>query len=294
MDTFIGLDVDAVKQLGTDLKAQASTLDRVSSSVDGLVNHLMQIWQGHDALEFHDWWTKQHRPHLQSASQAISGLGQSAHNNAAEQDQASGGGATSGGAHVTGPVHGGSAHTPPIAPIAPVTSVVPQDTGLPGTHRAWEQVQQDYAANSKWLGSYGPGGNYEYQCTAWANNRWHELGYTGPPIGGDGHEMAGNVGGSVSTVPHPGAMASTGGGYNHVMVAEEISPDGNHIRFSEMNTGTGPGGAALHDGGETWQKGEAQEFKGDSWFTKQPDGTWHRDGSRGGNVPLIFANLPGK
>ena len=288
MSNLTGMDVDEVQRLAADLERQAATLDHIVASINNLVAHGSPIWSGPDFHQFQEWWSSKYRLSMQSVTDSVRGLGQSAKNNAKDQVSASGG------AHVTGPVHGGHTHTPPIAPIAPVPPTPVQGGELPGSHRTWEQVQQDYAGNAKWLGSYGPGGAYEYQCTAWANNRWHELGYTGPPIGGDGHQMASNVGGSVDTVPHSGAMASTGGGYNHVMIAEEISPDGNHIRFSEMNTGTGPGGAALHDGGETWQKGEAQEFKGDSWFTKQPDLSWHRDGSRGGSMPLIFANLPGK
>ena len=290
MTNLSGMDLDAVRGLARDLETQAQQIQQIIAAIQSVIGRGPAIWKGQDFDQFQDWWQNKHRAELQAIAERVHGLGQSAANNASSQEHASGG-AASGGAHMTGPVHGGPAHTPPIAPVTP-TPV--QGGELPGTHRTWEQVQQDYAGNAKWLGSYGPGGAYEYQCTAWANNRWHELGYTGPPIGGDGHQMAGNVGGSVDTVPHPGAMASTGGGHNHVMIAEEITPDGNRIRFSEMNTGTGPAGAALHDGGESWQTGEAQEFKGDSWFTKQSDGTWHRDGSRGSSMPLIFANIPGK
>lgn len=73
---------------------------------------------------------------------------------------------------------------------------------------------------------YGPQGPSAYQCTAWANFRWRELGYTGPAIGGDGGEMAVRAG-NTSSVPSPRAMASYPG---HVMVVEEVDP-GPPMRF---------------------------------------------------------------
>ena len=87
---MIGMDVEVVRGIGTRLQAQGQTLDGVVQQIDALINEAIGAWQGTDATQFQEWWTSQHKPALMQASEAIKGLGQSATNNAAAQEQASG------------------------------------------------------------------------------------------------------------------------------------------------------------------------------------------------------------
>jgi uncharacterized protein YukE len=90
MSGIIGMDVDAVDQLGNQLKGQGDSIQQVINHVNGLVSHSQAIWKGKDATDFMHWWESQHRPALQHVMEAINGLGQAAHNNANEQRNVSG------------------------------------------------------------------------------------------------------------------------------------------------------------------------------------------------------------
>jgi WXG100 family type VII secretion target len=84
------MDIAQVQGLGRQLQGQADQINSIISSINSLVSQLRAAWEGKDAQEFEGWWQQQHRPHLQQASEAIRGLGQSALNNAQEQMNASG------------------------------------------------------------------------------------------------------------------------------------------------------------------------------------------------------------
>ncbi len=90
MSNFSGMDFDTVEQLAHQLKAKAHDIEQIVGNIDRMVNELQGVWKGHDAAQFRDWWTSQHRPNLVRAREAIDGLGQSALNNASEQRQVSG------------------------------------------------------------------------------------------------------------------------------------------------------------------------------------------------------------
>jgi len=87
---IVGMDVEQVQGLGNNLKHQAEAIAQVIAAVNGLVQHSQEVWKGHDATEFLGYWEHQHRPALQHVMEAVSGLGQSAMNNASEQSQVSG------------------------------------------------------------------------------------------------------------------------------------------------------------------------------------------------------------
>ena len=89
MANFVGMDVGAVQQLSKELRAEAGKIGEVISKIDNLVNNMPNIWKGHDSEQFSGWWRDQHRKALHAAQDAIEGLGQSAQNNASEQDQVS-------------------------------------------------------------------------------------------------------------------------------------------------------------------------------------------------------------
>jgi len=85
-----GMDVQEIRNVGAQLKSQAQQIDQVISTIDGLIGTAIGNWTGHDADQFQDWWNSQHKPALQNAREAIDGLGQSAINNASEQESVSG------------------------------------------------------------------------------------------------------------------------------------------------------------------------------------------------------------
>jgi uncharacterized protein YukE len=85
-----GLDPEVVTQLAGQLKAQSQSIGGVIAHVDGIVNRIDQSWHGHTASEFAGWWRQQHRPALVDAQNAVDSLHQSALNNVAQQEQASG------------------------------------------------------------------------------------------------------------------------------------------------------------------------------------------------------------
>lgn len=86
-----GMNVEAVRQIGRDLKTQSSTLDAARRRVDALVREIQQQWRGQDATQFVASWRAEHRPKVVGLVQSLQGLGESATNNAQEQEQASGG-----------------------------------------------------------------------------------------------------------------------------------------------------------------------------------------------------------
>ncbi len=86
---FEGMDIEAVSSLAGQLDTQASQINSTINAIDAIINNMEGSWKGPDAVEFQGWWQSQHRPHLQSAEQAISGLAQSARHNVNAQQAAS-------------------------------------------------------------------------------------------------------------------------------------------------------------------------------------------------------------
>lgn len=278
MSTYQGMDPDRVEAIAHRLKGHAGEITQTIHAVEALVGEALQAWDGSDAHQFRDWWAGQHRPALTHVAEAVGGLGQSALDNAREQRRISsgpGGGAV--GASVAATAGAVGAATAVAAPpTAPVTG------GVTG-QRDWREVQKQYDA---WAtGRFAAGGVSYYQCTAWANFRWHELGYDGPPINGNGWQMAGNAG-PTSHQPSLHAMASYGDGrtdpYGHVMIVEEVRSDG-AIRVSEMN--------ATWDNSKSYAaniEGHPDEYRDNRWITRAADGNYY---SSKGQV-INFAALP--
>lgn len=125
MSAFVGMDVVEVKQLATTLNSQADSLQAVVNRVDWLIRNAAHVWNGKDARDFAGWWESEHRPRLVNAESAVRGLGQSAKNNAEDQERVSGGHENDGpgnGSHSASPsnpadgggVPGGQATSPAV------------------------------------------------------------------------------------------------------------------------------------------------------------------------------------
>jgi WXG100 family type VII secretion target len=289
--SFDGMNVEAVRSLAGRLDAEGKQLLSVGGQVDKILSELGSNWAGRDFQEFRSWWLDQHKPALNRLVDLIEGLGRSAKNNADAQERVSD--STSGAAPTPGIVlppgsiipgdfgPGDSNVFPPLVSPPPVAGgsgggIPGAPSGvLAGSNRTWQEVSAAYLANPD-MEQQSADGRYGYQCTAWANFRWRELGRTGPNIYGHGWQMAANAGGTFDTEPLLGAMVSYGDGVrsNHVMIIEEISADGRSARVSEMNTGSDP------------DTGRPEEYRSDRSITKQGDG-WYIDGQR-----LTVANLP--
>lgn len=91
--SWVGMDVDAVRQVARDLQRHAATLDDICRRVDAPVSQLPNHWAGADATRFVSSWRQEHRPRLQALAKALADLSRSAAANADEQERVS---ATSG------------------------------------------------------------------------------------------------------------------------------------------------------------------------------------------------------
>ena len=83
-----GMNVQEVKALGTNLKQISRDINNMMNTLNSKVGNTS--WVGPDATKFkNDWWP-QHRAHLQKMIADLDGFGQSAMNNASEQEKVSG------------------------------------------------------------------------------------------------------------------------------------------------------------------------------------------------------------
>lgn len=94
---FTGMDPAVVRDIGHRLKAQASDVGSIVATIDRLVRQSAGTWDGAKSRQFQDSWQSNYRPALYRAQQSLDGLGQSALNNASEQEQASSGGVSGSG-----------------------------------------------------------------------------------------------------------------------------------------------------------------------------------------------------
>ena len=86
-----GMNVGEVRGLAKRLDDQAGKINgELISQINGILSSLESNWQGGDFVKFKGWWETEHRPRLQKLAEDISGLAQSARNNAQEQENVSG------------------------------------------------------------------------------------------------------------------------------------------------------------------------------------------------------------
>lgn len=82
-----GMNVDEVRNLGQQLQTQAQHVRDLVSRLEGQINST--TWLGPDATTFKTQWWPEHRQQLQAAAEGLQGFGQSALNNASEQESTS-------------------------------------------------------------------------------------------------------------------------------------------------------------------------------------------------------------
>lgn len=82
-----GMNVDEVRMLGDLLKRKAADIRAIVSEINGKVHST--VWEGPDARAFKDQWWPEHQQHLTSVADQVDGFGQSALNNAQEQENIS-------------------------------------------------------------------------------------------------------------------------------------------------------------------------------------------------------------
>ena len=84
---FYGMDVPEVRQTGQLMQQISGQIEDLMRQIDGRVRSTS--WLGPDADRFkNDWWPK-HQATLKNIATELHGLGQSALNNAQEQDDIS-------------------------------------------------------------------------------------------------------------------------------------------------------------------------------------------------------------
>ena len=86
---FEGMDVAEVQTLAHQLQQEGNEIEAEIRAVNSIIAQLIEVWSGPDAVQFEGWWNQQHRPALHAAADAVTGLGQSALNNAQQQIDAS-------------------------------------------------------------------------------------------------------------------------------------------------------------------------------------------------------------
>jgi len=83
-----GMNVEDVRRLGSTLQAKAEEIRTILNQIDSQLN--ATTWVGPDAEQFKGQWWPEHKASLSSVAERINGFGQSALNNASEQESVSG------------------------------------------------------------------------------------------------------------------------------------------------------------------------------------------------------------
>jgi uncharacterized protein YukE len=87
MSSFLGMDVQAVRGLASQLAAKADEIDSIANSLSSQLNGVH--WLGPDADAFRGDWQSTHRAQLNTVSSALRDASTRATANANQQEQAS-------------------------------------------------------------------------------------------------------------------------------------------------------------------------------------------------------------
>lgn len=84
-----GMNIAEVKNLGTKLQRQhAEAINQLTKEIESLVSATSSTWVGPDGERFRSWWPEK-RAALNAIANDLHGFGQSALNNAREQEDIS-------------------------------------------------------------------------------------------------------------------------------------------------------------------------------------------------------------
>ena len=87
MAGFTGMDIEAVKQLSTQMNQKAEEIDQIKSQLTSALEGAQ--WVGPDQARFKSEWDGQCVQALTKVSQTLRDAGQAAQQNAQQQEQAS-------------------------------------------------------------------------------------------------------------------------------------------------------------------------------------------------------------
>ena len=85
--SMTGMNIEDVRGLGNLLRQKSADIRSILSEIEGKVH--ATGWEGPDARAFKDQWWPEHKQHLSVVADQVEGFGQSALNNAQEQENAS-------------------------------------------------------------------------------------------------------------------------------------------------------------------------------------------------------------
>jgi uncharacterized protein YukE len=87
MTGFLGMDIQAVRSLATQLQAKADEIDAIANALSSHLNNVQ--WVGHDADVFRNDWQTTHRTQLSTVASALRDASHVASANATQQEQTS-------------------------------------------------------------------------------------------------------------------------------------------------------------------------------------------------------------
>ncbi len=88
MAGFVGMDVEGVQKLGSDLGNRAQEIEQILNVLTSALGNTQ--WVGTDATNFRNEWQSQHVPALRNVAHALQNAQQSCVRNAQQQASASG------------------------------------------------------------------------------------------------------------------------------------------------------------------------------------------------------------
>ena len=265
--TLSGMDIERVRAMGFAMQTRADQMrGGMASQLDGLVRQIPEMWSGNDAIRFAQWWAE-HRTHLLQVAEDLHGLGQSALNNATEQEKISEGG-TSGGHAPSGVSPGGSGGAgdqeqpePPPAGTGPTAGGIdPTRQSIDSLRDGFRSDWDDSSTFDQWGFYYNPNGNC-VSYVAWRMNQlaaeqglgeeWfhnekvgeHSLGYAGRLSDADNWSDAVQGKFVVDDNPRPGSVAwwdigTLDRNYGHVAVVRSVDDATGAVEVEESHFGS--------------------------------------------------------
>ncbi len=296
MSGFSGADVAQLRALSGRINTQSEKLREIAAS--STVALMAAEWTGNDIDAVRSNWRRGSLPTIDALASALREMSAELDKHAAEQERVSGGssGSASWADVIKGWFEGWLQRlVPPVMPFlgfgdsrggeggaldqdnnspsgggadpGPSDERLPEKTPGPGStsgslpggaydqYLAWTKETRRFV-NGHWEDAYG---NWERNCTSWADYRRAHLDPPLATVAANGGEVAETLGGSASTPPSLGAAVSyyppDSPGNGHVMVVEEIrSTDPPTVRVSEDNYAGG--------------------YRDSRIWTQQPNGLW--------------------